>query len=222
MFTISTLTLLGCFHSSVDLRAITGHTGSEDIEIRALWSDAYDNLVFAGSSWGNDQSRGTNLPAFFILELNTSPIIHAPPVSVVTSPRREAGFAVTALGAAPLSYQWQRDGTNLAGQTNAQLPVTSATVSNVGAYRVLVGNSYGTNASPSASLSLLSLTHTGAPVLNLVGSVGGNYRLEYQDNLQSAVSWSNLVTVSLSNMFFLLTDTSSPPQRFYRAVPLPP
>ncbi|MEX2147519.1 MAG: Calx-beta domain-containing protein [Candidatus Rokuibacteriota bacterium] len=55
----------------VDLRALTGHTGIEDIEVRALWFDEVDNLLFAGSSWGNDQSRSSALPAFFVLQLDT-------------------------------------------------------------------------------------------------------------------------------------------------------
>jgi len=55
--------------SSVNLRQLTGHNGSEDIEIRALWTDHRDGLIFAGSSWGNDQSRGPDLPSFFVLEL---------------------------------------------------------------------------------------------------------------------------------------------------------
>jgi len=55
--------------STIDLRAVTGHTGSEDIEIRALWTDSRDNLIFAGSSWGNEQSRRSSLPSFFVLEL---------------------------------------------------------------------------------------------------------------------------------------------------------
>ncbi|HUF94110.1 MAG TPA: Calx-beta domain-containing protein [Candidatus Limnocylindria bacterium] len=55
----------------VDLRALTGHTGIEDIEVRALWFDEVDNLLFAGSSWGNDQSRSPALPAFFVLQLDT-------------------------------------------------------------------------------------------------------------------------------------------------------
>jgi len=57
--------------SSVDLPSLTGHTGIEDIEIRAVWHDKFDNLIFAGSSWGNDQSRGPLLPSFFVLELVT-------------------------------------------------------------------------------------------------------------------------------------------------------
>ncbi len=55
--------------SSVDLRTATGHTGAEDIEIRALWFDGLDNLVLAASSWGNDSSRGPDLPSFFVLEV---------------------------------------------------------------------------------------------------------------------------------------------------------
>lgn len=55
--------------NTVDLRTVTGFTGTEDIEIRALWADGLDNLIIAGSSWGNDSSRSANLPSVFILEL---------------------------------------------------------------------------------------------------------------------------------------------------------
>jgi hypothetical protein len=57
------------FLSNLDLRALTGFTGPEDIEIRTLWMDDRDNLIFAGSSWGNDSSRSADLPSLFILEL---------------------------------------------------------------------------------------------------------------------------------------------------------
>lgn len=53
--------------ATVNLRVETGHTGAEDIEIRAVWTDGNDNLIFAGSSWGNDASRGPQLPSFFIV-----------------------------------------------------------------------------------------------------------------------------------------------------------
>jgi hypothetical protein len=55
--------------SGTDLAAQTESTGLEDVEIRALWVDGLDNLVFAASSWGNDWSRNSNLPSFFILEI---------------------------------------------------------------------------------------------------------------------------------------------------------
>ncbi len=55
--------------ASLNLRQATGHTGVKDIEIRALWADGHDDLVFAGSSWGNDTSRSPRLPSFFVLRL---------------------------------------------------------------------------------------------------------------------------------------------------------
>jgi hypothetical protein len=54
---------------SVDLRTLPGHIGSEDIEIRSLWGDGIDDLVFAGSSWVSDTSRGPGLLSFFVLVL---------------------------------------------------------------------------------------------------------------------------------------------------------
>jgi len=61
------------FIDSIDLPAATGFTGSEDIEIRALWIDGIDNMVFAASSWGNDRSRGAMLPSLFVLEIRQPP-----------------------------------------------------------------------------------------------------------------------------------------------------
>jgi hypothetical protein len=58
---------LAALVSSIDLRVVTRHFGSEDIEIRAIWADEHDGLVFAASSWGNDLSRGPSLPSFFVL-----------------------------------------------------------------------------------------------------------------------------------------------------------
>jgi len=60
--------------NSAYLPALTGFFGPEDIEIRAMWADGLDNLVFAGSSWGNDRSRGSQLPSFFILEIHWKPV----------------------------------------------------------------------------------------------------------------------------------------------------
>jgi hypothetical protein len=54
---------------SINLPVQTGFMRPEDIEIRSLWVDGLDNLVFAASSWGNDRTRGPKLPSFFILEI---------------------------------------------------------------------------------------------------------------------------------------------------------
>ncbi len=55
---------------TLDLRQLTNNTGGEDIEIRSVWSDSYDNLVFAASSWGNSTTQSPTLPSLFVLETN--------------------------------------------------------------------------------------------------------------------------------------------------------
>jgi hypothetical protein len=52
--------------SSADLPRLTGRTGIAEIEIRALWEDNVDNLIFAASSW---QTQDPSVPSFFVLEL---------------------------------------------------------------------------------------------------------------------------------------------------------
>ena len=53
--------------TSIDLRQATGHTGSEDIEIRSLATGS-GGLIFAASSWGNATSKDPTLPSFFVLK----------------------------------------------------------------------------------------------------------------------------------------------------------
>jgi len=52
------------------LPELTGFQQPEDIEIRGLWFDGHDNLIFAGSSWGNNRTRRPELPSFFVLEID--------------------------------------------------------------------------------------------------------------------------------------------------------
>jgi hypothetical protein len=50
----------------VDLRLLTGRA---DVEIRSLWADGLDDLVFAASARGNDSALDPTLPPFFVLKL---------------------------------------------------------------------------------------------------------------------------------------------------------
>src|SRR4029079_4731971 len=65
-----------------------------------------------------------------------------------------ASFAVGASGSNPLYYQWQFNGTNLAGATDAVLQVTNIQLSDTGPYRVIVTNTYGSVISSNAVLAL--------------------------------------------------------------------
>ena len=64
-------------------------------------------------------------------------------------------FRAVASGFGTLNYQWQLDGTNLAGATIPSLTISNVQISDEGLYRVLVSNSYGTVTSAVATLSVL-------------------------------------------------------------------
>ncbi|MBE0540688.1 MAG: immunoglobulin domain-containing protein [Verrucomicrobia bacterium] len=58
-----------------------------------------------------------------------------------------AGFHVFAVGSPALSYQWQFEGTNVAGATSAHFLIPIVDLTNTGTYTVVVSNHFGTTLS---------------------------------------------------------------------------
>ena len=69
-------------------------------------------------------------------------------------------FSVSAGGTPPLSYQWNFNGTNIAGATDAALTLTNVSLSQSGNYSVLVTNFGGSILSSNATLTVLTLPPT--------------------------------------------------------------
>jgi len=65
-----------------------------------------------------------------------------------------ATFSVSAVGTAPLFYQWQKDGNPIAGATNATYNLTNVLSSQAGIYRVNVSNYVNSVSSSNAVLTL--------------------------------------------------------------------
>jgi glucose/arabinose dehydrogenase len=87
---------------------------------------------------------------------NTAPSISAHPASVTVAAGQSASFSVTASGTAPLTYQWQRNGVNIAGATSSSYTFTTTAADNGALYRAVVSNAAGTVISNSATLTVLS------------------------------------------------------------------
>jgi hypothetical protein len=83
-----------------------------------------------------------------------SPVIVRQPASQTVDHLLTATLSVTALGTAPLSYQWQHAGTLVVGATNSVLVVPSVQPYNGGSYTVLVSNRVGTVTSDPAILTI--------------------------------------------------------------------
>ncbi|MEI2725481.1 MAG: immunoglobulin domain-containing protein [Verrucomicrobiota bacterium] len=81
--------------------------------------------------------------------------VQFPPASQTVNRGTNATFTVNATGSSPLSYQWRFNGGNIAGATNVTLILTNVPDSAAGNYDVVVSNASGTNASASATLTIL-------------------------------------------------------------------
>lgn len=83
-----------------------------------------------------------------------APSITVQPASVTVVEQQAASFSVTATGAAPLSYQWLRNGKELPGATSATLAMPSAlAVDHTARYSAVVRNSAGSVTSAEAVLT---------------------------------------------------------------------
>ncbi len=129
---------------------------------RAWSNSSYDlpsTASFSSVSFLNGVFMASSDSGILRGRLNVAPQ-HTPP-AILTAPRdrsvnagESASFSVTASGSSPLHYQWQFDGTNLAGQTNATLTIPYALPANSGNYIAEVSNGYGTTASGPAFLDV--------------------------------------------------------------------
>ena len=69
--------------------------------------------------------------------------------------RSQYYLAAAATGTAPLSYQWQHQGTNLASGTTNTLALLNVQTNDAGAYRVVITNVAGATTSSVASLNVI-------------------------------------------------------------------
>lgn len=88
------------------------------------------------------------------LALAVPPTITVQPVSQSVPAGTPVRLSVAAAGSEPLRYQWRKDGTNVAGATNAALSLTSPQVSDTGSYTCVVTNAAGSVTSNPATLTI--------------------------------------------------------------------
>jgi hypothetical protein len=87
------------------------------------------------------------------IALPSAPAIVVQPASANVALGQAAAFSVSANGTAPLSYQWRKDGVDIAGATAASLSIPSVASVDFGIYDVVVANVAGTTISDGASLT---------------------------------------------------------------------
>ncbi len=92
---------------------------------------------------------------------SAAPVIATPPVSVAAVAGGAASFSVTATGAAPLTYQWRRNGFPVAGATTASLAWTAVSRTDADFYDVVVASGLSAVTPPAVRLSVAPSSYPG-------------------------------------------------------------
>ena len=117
-----------------------------------VWGD--DSFSQLSVPYGLNNVIGIAAGSFHTLAVvgSGSPVITVGPISQYDPDTGAASFCVLAVGAAPLSYQWLQNGTNLLGATNSLLVLTNLAASTPGPLEVIVSNSLGMVTSATVAL----------------------------------------------------------------------
>lgn len=101
------------------------------------------------------QVTGNMYEQNLVLGTAAPPTITAHPQSLTVAQGSNATFTVAAQGQAPLAYQWQFNGGQLAGATASSYTRTGAQPAHAGGYAVVVTNSLGSVTSSVATLTVI-------------------------------------------------------------------
>jgi len=121
-------------------------------------------------AWGDDTFGQINVPAglngvkaiagggFQVLAVRSgslTPIILQEPGDQYSPTGGTVTFSSLGAGLYGVTYQWQFNGVNIAGATNATLTLTNMQTANVGSYQVIISNSFGSVISIAATFTII-------------------------------------------------------------------
>lgn len=141
-------------------------TGAKDVAI-SFPLPGGGTLTFSKAG-GFEVTAGANVP----------PSITQHPQSRTVPPGGAVTFAVAATGTPPLGYQWQKDGDEITGATDAAYTINPVAEGDAGSYRCVVTNDYGTATSNEAVLTVAELPTGAYPVVDTGQSVC--YGIEFE------------------------------------------
>lgn len=108
------------------------------------------------------------------LVVQTPPVITKQPQSTTNLSEDTVVFSVEVDGLPPLRYQWQFNGANIPGATNATLVVENIQPSNAGTYRVQIINTAGSVISEPATLTVLHYASISSHPVDILVRQGSN------------------------------------------------
>jgi O-glycosyl hydrolase len=160
--------------------------------------------VLVTNSAGNATSNSATLT---VNPAQVAPTITAQPVNQTVTAGQTASFTVVATGAAPLSYQWQKNGAAISGATAASYTTPATTSSDNGdIFHVIVSNSIGSITSNSATLTVTSGT---GPTVTL--TLANTHQTISGFGAAVAFQGGNPWSTAETDMLYCQTPFSGPP-----------
>ncbi|WP_101690493.1 hypothetical protein [Dysgonomonas massiliensis] len=158
----------------------------DDVNIAGATTASYGATTAGSYRCVVTNTCGTATSNVATITLNAVPAITTHPTSAAICPGTTRTLTVAASGTSPLTYQWQKDGVNIAGATAASYGATAA-----GSYKCIVTNTCGTATSNVATITLNAVpaitTHPvggeicpGGTTLGLKIAASGTSPLTYQ------------------------------------------
>jgi len=147
-------------------QANTDRTNNCATGMRGVWSEGYYDAECAGFGLitvAQNPDRVTlqtlgesgNVTLSYTVSSAATPTITTQPKNAIALPDQTARFTVKATGAAPLSYQWQKNGNDIPGATSSVYVTPPVTADDNGSlFLVVVSNSLGSVQSQTARLSV--------------------------------------------------------------------
>ena len=157
----------------------------------------------------------------------TPPSITTPHASQYVPVGSNVTFTVGATGTPVLAYQWQRNLTNLPGETASMLSRLNAQTNQSGLYAIIVTNQFGAITSAPVTLSVagpprmrfLQRASSGAVEMDLLGLAGHVYEVEATTDIAST-NWTLIRSFTFTNTLGsqLISDPAATnlATRFYR------
>jgi hypothetical protein len=175
--------------------------------------------VVVSNAAGNTPSTTVTLT---VSAAAVAPTITTQPVSQTVTAGQAATFSVTATGAAPLTYQWKKNGANISGATSASYTTPATTTADSGSmYQVVVSNAAGNTPSTTVTLTVsaaavaptittqpVSQTVTAGQAATFSVTATGTAPLTYQWK-KNAVNISGATSASYTTPATATTDSGS-------------
>lgn len=174
-------------------------------------ADMSDDLVFA-------LETNNGIVAYRLIATVVAPAIITPPGNRTVLEGGSTLFTVSAVGTAPLRYQWALDTTNILNATNASLSLSNISAADGGSYTVRISNSAGAVTSVGAVLTVAPAVRSDA--LSVVWSLPAGSRPYLTDgNTERGLAYNpittNLVLVTRTeNVAAYVLDANTGAQRW--------